>query len=238
VPKSLAEIAIDARLASRATVVAAAQLADQKGIPLVVALVRDHAVDELALVAALRRQARVPLTDPESVKLDGDALREVPRDVCRRLRVLPLALALPQGGLEAGPRRLSLAMADPTDAVAVAEVEHLTGCTVEPTLMPLSAVEELVEHGYRSFVTEVMRREPKVPFGAGLAVETQRMPRYEDAAAPPQPTTTPFHRLSDDADLALRHQALLKLLVARGVITEDEYEEEVRQSMKRRDGDR
>jgi hypothetical protein len=237
VPKPLAEIAIDARLASRDDVVAAAEGADRKGIPLVVVLVRERGVDELALVAAIRRQVRVPLTDPQAVELDPEALREVPRDVCRRLRILPLSLTVPTGGSAAAPRRLTVAMADPTDTVALAEVEHLTGCDVDATLMPLSAVEEMVEHGYRSFVTEVMRREPKVPFGGGLAVETRPMERRSEPGTT-QPTTTPFHRLSDDAELVLRHQALLRLLVRRGVLTEEDYEEEVRQLMKRREGDR
>jgi hypothetical protein len=234
VPKSLAEIAIDAGLVKRDEVVQAARVADREGVPLVVALVRELKVDELALVTAVRRQVRVPLSDPATVELDPDALREVQRPMCRRLRVLPLSLSV----YDTGPRLLRLAMADPTDAVAIAEIEHHTGCRVDVTLMPLSAVEEMVESGYRQFVTEVMKRREvssrKVarggkPAKAGAGGE-QRAP-----AEGVQPTTMPYHRISEEAHISIRHQALLELLVEKHVVSEDQYEERVRQLMKGRE---
>ncbi len=231
-PKSLAEIAIDAGLVQRDQVVEAARIADRDQVPLVVALVRQLAVDELALVAAIRRQVRVPLIDPATVEIDPDALREIQRPVCRRLRVLPLAISV----FDSGPRLLKLAMADPSDTVAIAEVEHVTGCRVDVALMPLSAIEEMVETGYRQFVTEVMeRREIRSRHAADA--DKQRSAKSEDsgAAEPPAPTTLPYHRISEEADISLRHQALLELLVERHVISEDEYEERVRQLMKGRE---
>jgi len=235
VPKSLAEIAIDARLVNRDDVVEAARAADREQIPLIVALVRQHEVDELALVAAIRRQVRVPLSDPRTVELDPDALREVQRPMCRRLRVLPLSVAV----FDSGPRLLKLAMADPTDTVAIAEIEHVTGCRVEVTLMPLSAVEEMVESGYRQFVTEVMeRREIRSRHAADAERKRKSVAKTAKPAdtGSPAPTTIPYHRISEEADISLRHQALLELLVERQVISEDEYEERVRQLMKGRDG--
>jgi hypothetical protein len=157
VPKSLAEIVIDTGLASRDDVVKAAQIADSEHTPLVVALVRHSGVDELALVTEIKRQARIAIADPAVVEYDVEAIRELSRDTCWRLRVMPLSISVYQ----AGPRTLHLAMADPTDTVAIAEVEHLTGCQVDTSLMPLSAIEELVDDAYRSFVTEVMPRKNK-----------------------------------------------------------------------------
>jgi hypothetical protein len=236
VPKPLAEIAIDAGLASRDQVVEASRRADADGEPLVVALVRRLAVDELALVSAIRRQMRVPLSDPVTVKLDPDALREVARDVCRRLRVLPLSVAV----YDKGPRLLRLAMADPTDAVAIAEIEHRTGCRVDVSLMPLSAIEEMVEDGYREFVTEVISRKPA--FGGNLRPARPPVaPRSDDDDDPTDdggsPTTMPYHRLSDEADITIRHRALLELLLEKKLISEDEFEEKVRQLMRRESGD-
>ncbi len=155
VHKRLAEIVIDAKLAGREQVVRAARLAEEQRIPLIAALVRNDGIDELALVAAIRRQVRVPLIDPALVEHDPEALRELPQEVCRRLGVMPLVIS----SYDTGSRVLQLAMADPTDTMAVAEVEHITGCHVENHLMPLSAIEELVQKAYRAFVTEVMRRE-------------------------------------------------------------------------------
>lgn len=231
-PKSLAEIAIDAGLVERDEVVEAARIADRDQIPLVVALVRQLDVDELGLVAAIRRQVRVPLADPATVELDLDALREIQRPVCRRLRVLPLSVSV----FDSGPRLLKLAMADPTDAVAIAEVEHVTGCRVDVALMPLSAIEEMVETGYRQFVTEVMeRREIRSRHAAVADKQRTSNAKDSDVAEPPAPTTMPYHRISEEADITLRHQALLELLVERNLITEDEYEERVRQLLKGRE---
>lgn len=247
--KRLAEIVIDAKLASREQVVRAARLAEERRIPLIAALVRQEGMDELALVAAIRRQVRVPLLDPALVELDPEALRELPQDACTRLGVMPIAVS----SYDADTRTLQLAMADPTDAVAVAEVEHITGCQIEGHLMPLSAIEELVQKSYRSFVTEVMRREPDqatqpIPSALVQAQDTRRVqaPQIEDATGDPQaalepsearPTTVPFHRIADEASLELRHGALLELLMQKNLVTEAEYEEQIRLLMKRRTGE-
>jgi hypothetical protein len=253
--KRLAEILIDAKLAGREQVVRAARLAEERRIPLIAALVRHEGMDELALVAAIRRQVRVPLIDPAQVELDPEALRELPQDTCTRLGVMPLAVS----GYDTDPRTLQLAMADPTDAVAVAEVEHITGCQVEGHLMPLSAVEELVQKTYRAFVTEVMRREPgattqPIPRALVQGQDTRKLPASalaadvaSDAAdvlvvtagepGETRPNTVPFHRVSDEASLEVRHRALLELLMQKNLVTEAEYEEQIRLLMRRRTGE-
>ncbi len=231
VAKTLAEIALDEGLADEAVLAAAAMHADEAEEPLVVSLVREGKIGEVALVAALRRQVRVSIADPATVSLDTDALRELPRDVCRRRRVLPLAVQVHASG----PRTLRLAMADPTDDMAVAEVEHLTGCQVEPALMTLSAVEELIETGYRGFVTEVMKRDRKPVYGGDPSVSTvPAAPREAATSGETKPTTTPHHRITDEATDATRLRALVQLLVDKGVVTEAEYEEAVRRLLKGR----
>lgn len=246
-PKRLAEIVIDAQLAGREQVVRAARFAEEQRMPLIAALVRNDGIDELALVAAIRRQVRVPLIDPALVEHDPEALRELPQEVCRRLGVMPLAISSYDGGA----RVLQLAMADPTDTMAVAEVEHITGCQVENHLMPLSAIEELVQKAYRAFVTEVMRRErieAVQPVPSAPVHDTHRIvvpgvpadaatepPELADARA--QPGTVPFHRIVDEASLELRHRALLELLTQKNIISESEYEEQIRLLMKRHAGE-
>ncbi|WP_428261879.1 hypothetical protein [Haliangium sp.] len=285
--KRLAEIVIDAGLASREQVVRGARIGDEQRMPLIAVLVHHAGLDELALVAAIRRQVRVPLIDPALVDYDPEAMRELPQETCRRLRVMPLAISI----YDPDTRLLRLAMADPTDTMAIAEVEHVTGCRVEGHLIPLSAVEELIDKSYRSFVTEVMRRAPtspaassrrsppsrpgdppaasarksstsatstsaEPPAAALVGHDTHRLtipdrgpPALHDDDATgtaeveiepgddAQPSTVPFHRIVDEASLELRHQALLQLLIDKDLLTEDEYEEQIRLLMRRRDGD-
>ena len=110
-PKTLAQIAVDAGLLSRADVVRARELADERQVPLAVIVVRELGVDEVALVAAFRRELRILAVDPRAVKPDLEALRLVPRELCRKHRVVPLEM---RGGPERDDKELWLAMADPT----------------------------------------------------------------------------------------------------------------------------
>lgn len=240
-PKPLAEIVLEEGLATAASLERAALAADRAGTPLVCALIRECGIDEVSLVAALRRHVRVATGDPATVQPEPDAVRELQRDVCRRQRVAPLSVSAYGGDV----RVLRLAMADPTDAVAVAEVEHVTGCRVDPVLMTLSAVEELVEKTYRALVTEVMKRtgergeEPaRLPRGKDVAREGAREPTSDARAATGArgatdgPTTVPFHRLSDEADVDTRLRALTRLLLAKRLVSEEELEDEVRELLR------
>jgi hypothetical protein len=222
VPKTLAEIAIEAGLVTRAEATRAGRAAEKSGVPLVVAFIRDLEVDELGLVAAIRKQTRVAGMDPGTVRPEADALRTVSREVCRRHRVLPVQLITDRNGT----RLLRVAMADPTDATALAEVELVAGCELEVSVLPLSAIDELTEQGYRAAVAlgVVARR----PFGAGLHVATQphlRRDPGEDTAL--TPSTVPFHTVADEADAGLRVRALVRVLAAKGLVTEAEVEEAV-----------
>jgi hypothetical protein len=164
--------------------------------------VRERDIDEVALVAAIRRHVKVPLADPAKVEVEVDAIRVLSRDVCRRLKVLPLQVSgWPDDGLV-----LELAMADPTDGRAIAEVEEFAACRVAPALMTLSAIEELVESAYGALVTEVMRRDPRA----------KTVPAEDVAPAEPPSES--------GAPLAARHQALLELMLEKQLIREDEYE--------------
>jgi hypothetical protein len=222
---------VDAGLVSKADATRAVRIGEQRGEPLIAILVRELGVDEVALLGAIRRQTRTPVADPGEVRPEPDALGELSRDMCRRLRVLPLALSVDGNGA----RILRLAMADPTDGAAIAEVEHVTGCEIEVTLLPLSAIEELAEDGYRAQSTTVIPRVRR-RFGEDLAPTTQLHTRSTSHGEETVevPATVPHHVVSDEADAALRVRALVHVLVAKGVITEEEYEESVKDLLKRR----
>jgi len=67
--KTLGEIAIDAGLVDKATAAKAGRMAEGRKEPLVVVLVHELGVNEVALVAALRKQTRVPLIDPAEIEI-------------------------------------------------------------------------------------------------------------------------------------------------------------------------
>jgi hypothetical protein len=221
VPKTLGEIVIEAGLVNKAGAARAGKMAEERRLPLVVVLVREAGVDELALVGALRRQTRVPLLDPGDLQIDPEALRQIPHDVCARLRVLPLGLAI-----EGRTKVLRIAMADPTDTSAVAELEQLTRAEIDVSALPLSAIEELVEKGYGQLNTAVISRPGRSMFVtskgklAGMeAADSEISVTAQIPIASLQPVPS---------DLDARLSALIAVLVGKGLVTEAELAEALR----------
>jgi Type II secretion system (T2SS), protein E, N-terminal domain len=230
--KTLGEIAIEAGLVNRASAARAGRMAEERKQPLVVVLIRELGVDEVALVGALRKQTRVPLIDPAAVEIDPEALRQLPRDVCARLRVLPLSLTTDGEG-----KLLRIAMADPTDTSAIAEIEQLTHCDVEVNALPLSAIDELVDHGYRQVNTAVVPRmgaSSSGHLGGATMFVTSRgrvVPEPEsEVSETAQISFAALHATGphDADDLEARLSALISVLVAKGVLTEVELVEALR----------
>jgi Type II secretion system (T2SS), protein E, N-terminal domain len=221
--KTLGEIAIEAGLVNKVTAAKAGQMAEARKEPLVVVLVRELGVNEVALVAALRKQTRVPLIDPGSIEIDPEALRQVPRDICARLRLLPLSLSTDRRG-----KLLRIAMADPTDTQAVAEIEQLTHCDVEVNVLPLSAIDELVAKGYRQINTAVVSRADNP--GATMFVTSRGKVVAEaesEVSVTAQIPLATLQAMGPD-DLEARFSALVGLLLAKGLVTEAELAEALR----------
>jgi hypothetical protein len=224
-PSSLAEIVLEEGLVKAEGLAKAVESSDAERQPIVVPLVREQGIDEVALVAALRKHSRINVLDPAKVEFDSDALRELNRNDCRRLRAVPVSLQL----FGAGPKVLGVAMADPTDAVSVAELEHLSGCAVEPVLVTLSAVEEMIETAYKHAVTEVMHR-------SHTKSDAPNTKKRAGKNAFKKSHTTPFSRLTDEASPEMRAEALLKICLEKGLFTEEEYEETLGTLMKSKRG--
>jgi hypothetical protein len=218
--KTLAEIAIEAGLVTKAGAAKAGRVAEEKKEPLVVVLIRETGVDELQLIAALRKQTRVPLLDPAQVQVDPEALRLVPRDSCARLRVLPIGV-----GFDGKIRVLRVAMADPTDTAAILELEVIANCEIEVTALPLSAIEELVDTGYKQFSTAVTKR----PLTDNLFITTKKptRPMPIEGNYKEEPSVTAQIPLSSlrPPDLETRFDALCQVLIGKGIVTEAELAE-------------
>ncbi len=111
----------------------AARVLDERAEPggLAARLVALGVVDEQTLVRMLADEYRLPIADPCAADVPRAALDAVPHGLARRRHLVPIALA---GG------RLSVAMADPTDAAAIAELQFLSNLDVEIAVAAPSAV--------------------------------------------------------------------------------------------------
>ena len=126
--KTLAEIAIEAGLVTKAGAAKAGRLSEERKLPLVVILIRELGLDELSLIGALRKQTRVPLLDPATVLVDPEALRLVPRDACARLRVLPIGVSIDGSVSNVLPPRVDAVV--PGDYLSTALDLHIDGVTL------------------------------------------------------------------------------------------------------------
>jgi type IV pilus assembly protein PilB len=118
-------------------------------------LVRLGFLAEDQLVTALSRQYGLPALVLSQLDVDPEVLRLVPVQIARKYQVLPLERA---GGT------LTLAMADPTDVNAVADVAFMTNLKVMPVVAAPGLIRQAVERlgdaeggAFASAVTEAGR---------------------------------------------------------------------------------
>jgi type IV pilus assembly protein PilB len=104
-----------------------------------VELVRRGVVAEEVLVEALADEYGLPIVDPRTADVPRSALDAVPHALARRRQLVPIDLA---------GSTLSVAMADPTITVAVAEVKFLCGLDVHVAVAGAMAVRETIDRLY------------------------------------------------------------------------------------------
>jgi hypothetical protein len=129
-------------------------------------LVKMKFISDVQLLDAISTQLGIPI-----VRVDDEVTPEVrrllPRHLCRRFTVLPLALE--------EHNVLRLAMVDPLDDVAIREVENFTGLAVRPVLANVHDIRGGIgRHVARSrqdwFNPDVYRRVAKVSAAAALVL--------------------------------------------------------------------
>lgn len=218
-PTTLADVLAKAGLIPSAQLEQARRAADRSGAPLVVVLLEQGLVSEEAMVQALRKHVELNVFDPARTEVDLDAVREIPIEDANRWRLLPVEL-----DRRAGRRVLRVAMSDPLDHHAIEEIEFSTGCIVEPMIGRPSEIAEAIRSHYRSVVTKIIPREritsppprqPRRVFGARISESALR--------------TRPVRRAQQSATPSHRVDALVALLVRKGLITQEEYEEQLKE---------
>ena len=93
-------------------------------------------ITEIELLEYLSKQLGVRSVDLTETSLDPDVVSLVPPDIVVKFRVIPL---------EKSARRLSVAMADPTNFFLLDALKFLTGCTIEPPVAANSAIQKAID---------------------------------------------------------------------------------------------
>jgi hypothetical protein len=223
VRRTIEDVLVEAGLIDEARLRHVRRYARHNGVGLARAVVEVGGISDELLASTLATKLRVARVDLLRESVDDDALREVPHDLAETRRLIPLSID------SSGERRvIRVAMADPLDFDATEEIEMSTGCTVEPVIGRVGEIGDAVTRYYRGVITKMIPRRPL--FGAAIPTGTP-------AAKPADPTTQPHHNVADEAppDLALR--ALVDLLVERGLIDRETWQEAVRKLVKERSGE-
>jgi type IV pilus assembly protein PilB len=212
----LGDVLVEAGLIARQQLGQAQRAAIHSGAPLVSVLLDMGLIEGDLLVQALQRRLQIETFDPLRTEVDGDAVREIPMEEATRSRLLPLQL------LHHGNHRiLRVAMADPLDRQAIEEMEFSTGCTVDPLIAHPSDLAEAIRSHYRSVVTRVVPRERDDGRRAGRSAFGGNLSQGEL-------NTRPLRRVQQESAPGRRVDALVALLVHKGVISQEEYEDQLR----------
>ncbi len=102
-------------------------------------LVKLGYVSEEEIASFLGRQFGVPPVDLSTVKIDPAVLKLVPAEVARKHLLIPLSRS---GSI------LTVAMADPSDIVAIDEVRFITGHNIQPMVAPDISVRNTLNRYY------------------------------------------------------------------------------------------
>lgn len=243
--KKIGEILIGAGVLDETRLRAALVEQQRWGGPLGRILVEMKLVDEHVLVEALSRQLSVPVVDLDSMTVPNDVLVLVPGDLCEQYSVVPFAQPM---------KFLDVAMADPTQAGVLDELQIRTHLNVRPHLAGPKQIERAIYRFYGRGVGQAnMRRgsgtttpPPGVQRGAieidpasSEKMEIVRsIVRGEDGAALPQQpgrdaeVVSLQQRVSRLEALVARDENVLRkvlsLLVDKGIATREEILERLK----------
>src|SRR5215813_2278158 len=104
-------------------------------------LVRLGFISEEKLLAYLEREYRLPVVDPLSLDIPREVLSVVPQTLVLKHHLIPTSLVR---------STLTLAMADPSNLMAINEVKFLTGYDVKVAVAAPTVIQQAIERYYDS----------------------------------------------------------------------------------------
>lgn len=119
---------------------AALASADQRGVPLSRVLIEDRLISEADLVATLATHLGMAFVDLSEYPVDAAATRLISDAVARRYMAIPI-------GWDNG--QLLVAMADPSNVVAIDDIRTLTGASIKPVVTVASGINEALARYHR-----------------------------------------------------------------------------------------
>jgi type IV pilus assembly protein PilB len=98
-------------------------------------------VSDTQITSFLSQQYRVPAVNLDELEIDPEVLKLIPKEVCEKHKVLPIARA---------GSSVVLAMADPTNLNAIDDVKFLTGFNVDPCVAAEATIVAAIERYFNA----------------------------------------------------------------------------------------
>jgi len=173
---------------------------------------------EDTLLNFLADQLKLTRIDLERWTISDEVLATVPADKAREYNVIPVDRKVMYGTVY-----LLVAMADPTNLLAIDAIQFMTGCQVRPALAAEGAVRAAIDRCYGPPGSESTRDEEGLPEIEPLPVE--EAPASADEAL----TVFDFPAVNGNgnqkpADLEEKFQLLIRLLMDKGLLSLREFE--------------
>ena len=137
--KQLGELLVREQLISTEQLHKAQEVTRSSGERLGMALVKSGILTEEGLTNFLARQYGVPAVNLAEFDIEPDVIALVPKEVARRHRVIPMSRA---------GRSLVIAMADPTNMVALDDLKFLTNYNIEVAVASEQAIVDALTRYY------------------------------------------------------------------------------------------
>ncbi len=104
-------------------------------------LVKMGLIDEPELVEFLSKHFKVSAINLSRVEIDESVVKIIPADVARKYTIMPVSKA---------GAKVTIAMLDPTNVFAMADIKFMTGYNVEPVIASETAIRAAIEKYYGS----------------------------------------------------------------------------------------
>ncbi len=137
--KDLGELLLNEGLITEKQFMKALSQAEKMNQPIQVVLMAMGFVTEKDITEVMGRRMGVEFIDLEDYEVDLELARCIPEHFASRYKAIPIALK---------ENRLTLAMVDPLDVIAIDDIRLITGFTIEPMIATEDAMEKAISRQF------------------------------------------------------------------------------------------
>jgi len=214
--KRLGEILLEAGLINETQLASALSSQKTWGGKLGSTLVRMGFVSEAGILKCLSAQLHLPSADFRKLSVSPKAIQAVPFRIAQKYSVMPVALKE-----ELGKKTVILAMADPTNLDAIGEIQFQAGVRVRPVVAAESSINKAIDKYYQE-------KNFKSGYGFEKRVDLSTLDEDEEMVIFSGGEETPVSAIARAGSSELV-AALLKVLMRKGMLSEAELEEALRE---------